>query len=142
MAAQPITFPYPSNNSCTVNIDFEGNEYLLRWDGDWRNLPDLTEFLVNKASATPIPHSPSIHVLWTTSQVLTHGADSHIRALDSCSDGFPICKVAIDDRQRRLLEEEFVLLRRPSSDGVPVVRTHSEPLADAHGSVLGSEWSA
>jgi hypothetical protein len=34
MPAQPIIFSYPADKSCTVNIDFKGNKYLLRWDGD------------------------------------------------------------------------------------------------------------
>ena len=134
MLARVITFPYPTNKSCTVNIDFKGQEYVLLWAGDWRKLPDLTLFPhVEGASVTLIPHSSRVHELWMRSRVLTYGADSHIRTLDSCIDDFPICKVAIDERQRRLLQEEFLMIRHLSSNGVPVVRTHQEPLIDEQG---------
>jgi hypothetical protein len=134
MSAQPITFPYPTDKSCTVNVDFKGNEYFLRWDGDWKKLPDLTRFpRVDDASVSLIPHSSDVHKLWATSQLLKYGADSHITALDSCTDGFPICKVAINDRQRCLLREEFAIVQHLSSNKVPVVRTHREPLVDEQG---------
>jgi serine/threonine protein kinase len=134
MPARPITFTYPSEKSCAINIDFEGHEYILIWDGDWRKLPDLTHFpCVEGASVTLIPHSSTVRELWTRSQVLTYGADSHIRTLHSCRDDFPICKVAINGRQRSLLQEEFSILCHLSSIGVPVVRTHREPLTDEEG---------
>ncbi|KFZ02471.1 hypothetical protein V500_00183 [Pseudogymnoascus sp. VKM F-4518 (FW-2643)] len=134
MSPQPITFPYPIDKSSAVNVDFKGDEYLLRWDGDWKKLPDLTRFpSVDDAFVSLIPHSSNVHKLWTTSRLLKYGADSHIRALDYCTDGFPICKVAINDRQRRLLREEFAIVRHLSSNEVPVVRTHREPLVDEQG---------
>jgi predicted Ser/Thr protein kinase len=134
MSANLITFVYPIEKSCAINIDFEGHEYLLRWDGDWRKLPSLESFpVVNDAAVTLIPHSPSVHDIWSRSQVLTYGADSHVRILNSCTDGFPICKIAIDDRQRRLIQEEFSILRELSSHDVPAVRVHEEPLQDDEG---------
>ncbi|OBT74538.1 hypothetical protein VF21_07535 [Pseudogymnoascus sp. 05NY08] len=134
MPAQPITHAYPINNSPVVNIDFNGEEYLLRWDGDWRKTPDLTSFpIVNNATVTLIPHSERVRELWATSQVLAYGADSHIRILDSYADEFSVCKVAIDDRQRRLLQDEFSILQHLSSKDIPVVRVHQEPLTDEQG---------
>ncbi|KFY25146.1 hypothetical protein V493_04810 [Pseudogymnoascus sp. VKM F-4281 (FW-2241)] len=134
MPPQPITFTYPIEKSSAININFNGFEYLLRWDGDWRKLPDLTSFpLVNNASVTLIPHTERVNELWATSEVLTYGADSHIRILDSCADAFSVCKVAINNRQRRLLREEFSVIRHLSSKDVPVVCVHEEPLTDEHG---------
>ena len=134
MSAQPITFPYPTENSCTVNIDFEGNEYLLRWDGDWRQLPELTHFpTVTNATITPVLHSSSVDDIWRRSQVLKFGADAHLRVLSSCTDEFPVCKIALDARQRRLVQDEFSILRDLSSRGVPIVRTHQQPLNDEKG---------
>lgn len=134
MPAQPITPPYSVGKSLAINIDFKGNEYLLRWDGDWRITPDLTLFpLVDDASVTLIPHSKRINELWATSEVLAYGADSHIRVLDSCGDEFSVCKVAINDRQRRLLQEEFSILQHLSSKDIPVVRVQQEPLTDEQG---------
>ncbi|OBT87950.1 hypothetical protein VE02_04530 [Pseudogymnoascus sp. 03VT05] len=131
---RPITPAYPIDKSPAVNIDFKGDEYLLRWDGDWRKTPDLTSFpLVNNATVTLIPHSERVKDLWATSQVLEYGADSHIRILDSCADEFSVCKVAIDDRQRRLLKDEFSILQHLSSKDIPVVRVHQEPLTDEQG---------
>ncbi|KFY15429.1 hypothetical protein V492_01990 [Pseudogymnoascus sp. VKM F-4246] len=134
MPAQPITVPYPVEKSCAINIDFNGDEYVLRWDGDWRMTPDLTSFpLVDNSSVTLIPHSERVKELWGKSQVLTYGADGHIRILDSCEDEFSVCKVAINDCQRQLLQEELCLLQHLSSKNIPVVRVHQEPLADEKG---------
>lgn len=134
MSAQPITTPYPIDKSHAVHIDFNGDEYLLRWDGDWRETPDLTSFPhVDNATVTRIPHSERVKELWATTQVLAYGADSHIRILDSCADEFSVCKVAINDRQRRLLEDEFSILQFFSSKSIPVVRVHHEPLTDEQG---------
>jgi len=120
---------------CVSNIDFKGNEYLLRLEGDWKKLPDLTQFplVEDHVSVIPIPHSQCVHELWTSSQVLKYGADAHIRVLNSCSDEFHICKVAINDCQKRILREEFSIIRSLSSNGVPVVGTHHEPLSDEQG---------
>lgn len=134
MPAQPITCPFPIDKASAINIDFNGDEYLLCWDGDWREIPDLTSFpLVDNASVTLISHTERVKELWATSQVLAFGADSHTRALDSCGDEFSVCKVAINDRQRQLLQEEFSILRDLSSKDIPVVRVHQEPLADEYG---------
>jgi serine/threonine protein kinase len=134
MPAQPITPPYPIDKSSAVNIDFNGDEYLLRWDGDCRETPDLTYFPhVDNATVTLIPQSERVKVSWATSQVLAYGADSHIRILDSCGDKFSVCKVAINDRQRQLLQGEFSILQHLSSKDLPVVRIHQEPLADEQG---------
>lgn len=134
MLAQPITFTYPKDNTCTVHIDFKGNEYLIQWNGDWRQLPDLTHFpLVTDATITRLEHSPSVSGIWATSEVLKFGADAHVRALSSCKDGFPICKVAIDTRQRLLLRDEFSILSHLVSQDAPVVRIYPQPLIDEDG---------
>lgn len=134
MPAQPITPPYPIEKSSAVNIDFNGDEYLLRWDGDWRESPDLTSFPhVDNATVTLVPHTERVKELWATSQVLAYGADSHIRILDSCGDEFSVCKVAINDRQRQLLQGEFSILQHLSFKDLPVVRIHQEPLTDEQG---------
>jgi tRNA A-37 threonylcarbamoyl transferase component Bud32 len=46
---------------------------------------------------------------------------------------FPVCKVAINTRQKRLLRDEFLILRLLSTHDLPVVRTYSEALADEEG---------
>jgi hypothetical protein len=106
MPGQPITPPYSKDGTWTVHIDFEGNEYLLQWDGDWGQLQDLAQFpLVPNATVTPVMHSSSISDIWATSEVLNFGEDAHVRVLRSCTDGFPICKVAVNDHQRRLIRD-------------------------------------
>lgn len=65
--------------------------------------------------------------------MLEYGADSHIRVLDSCGDAFSVCKVAIDDRQSRLLQEEFSTPQHLSFKDIPVVRVQQEPLTDEQG---------
>jgi serine/threonine protein kinase len=82
---------------------------------------------------TIVTHSDSVHELWATSRLLKFGADSHVRIFNCCTDEFPVCKVAIDDRQRRLLQEEFSILQHLSSEDIPVVRIHQEPLSDEQG---------
>src|SRR5271167_3606434 len=108
MTARIISFPYPVDNSCVVHVDFRREEYLLQWVGDWRNPPSLQNFpWVRNASVTPIPHSTRVQTWWTRSQPLNFGADSQIRILDYCVDDFPVCKLAIKDSQRRLIQDEF-----------------------------------
>ena len=45
----------------------------------------------------------------------------------------PHLQVALDACQRRLLQDEFSILRRLSLHGRPVVRTHQQPLVDEDG---------
>lgn len=134
MSAKPITFTYPRDDHCTINIDFNGNEYLLQWRGPWQEPPSLAGFpTVTDATVIPIPHSPSVNDIWSRSEVLKFGADAHIRRLNFCEDEYPICKVAIDNRQRRLLVDEFNILRHLATYNAPAVRTHPQPLVDEHG---------
>ncbi|PVH74055.1 hypothetical protein DL98DRAFT_468493 [Cadophora sp. DSE1049] len=134
MSARQITFTYPRDNRCTVNLDFDRREYRLQWDGDWRQLPDLTQFpSIPNGTVNAIAHSPKVDEIWAVSEVLNFGADAHLRELRPGKDEFPVCKVAIDARQRRLLSNEFSILRMLSAHDVPVVRTHSEPLVDEEG---------
>lgn len=132
----PITDVFPFDRKCALHVDYHGDEYRVCWTGDWRRRPDLSEFpRVKTATITKIPHSPAVDVLWTSSQVVAHGADVHIRELRNCTDGFPICKVAIDTRQRRLLQYEFRILRFLSTSDLdyPVPKTDPEPLGDDDG---------
>jgi serine/threonine protein kinase len=62
-----------------------------------------------------------------------YSANSHIRQLHQCSDAFFICKIAIDAPQRRLLQDEFLILRRLSNSPAPIVRIHLEPLENENG---------
>ncbi|KAI5465151.1 hypothetical protein BGZ63DRAFT_402043 [Mariannaea sp. PMI_226] len=136
MLPQPITDVYPFDKQCAFNVDYDGQEYLVCWSGDWRSQPNLSLFPhIEGAVSSPIPHSSQVNKLWTTSRVVGHGADSHIRELNNCMDSFPICKVAINERQRDLLREEFSLLRHLSTMplSLPIVRTHPEPLQDKQG---------
>lgn len=49
-------------------------------------------------------------------------------------DSFPICKVAVDARQRRLIQGEFDLLRSLSvENAAPVVSVDPHPLVDEDG---------
>jgi serine/threonine protein kinase len=48
-------------------------------------------------------------------------------------DELPICKVALDARQRCLLRDEFSILRHLASHNTPAVRTHPQPLTDENG---------
>lgn len=134
MPAQPITFTYPKDNFCTINIDFEGHEYLLQWTGVWQQPPSLAHFpTVFDATVTPVPHSTSVDEIWSNSKLLKFGADAHIRLLNACTDEYYICKIAIDVRQRRLLQDEFHILRHLATHNAPVVRTHPQPLVDECG---------
>lgn len=132
----PITFVYPFYGQCALNVDHHGREYRVCWSGDWRKPPDLSAFpRVDNATSSSIPHSPGVNELWAASRVLKHGADSHIRVLSNCTDDFPICKVAINDRQRRLVQEEVSILRFLSarSPGIPVAQIHPRLLEDDDG---------
>jgi len=134
MLAKQITFPYPRNGCCAINIDFQGTEYIIEWNGNWREIPDLTTFpLVENATITLVPHTSSVDEIWTNSSVLNFGGDSHLRSLHSCPDEFSVCKVAINDRQRTLIRDEFLILQQLQSQDAPVVRTYRKPLIDEHG---------
>ena len=134
MSVRQITFPYRRDNRCTVNLDFDGREYLLQWDGDWQRIPDLTQFpSVPNGTVTGIAHSPKVDEIWMTSDVLKFGADAHLRESRTVEDNFPVCKVAINAHQRCLLRDEFFILRFLSTHGLPVVRSCSEPLVDEEG---------
>ncbi|KAH9898987.1 hypothetical protein F4778DRAFT_181093 [Xylariomycetidae sp. FL2044] len=101
---------------------------------DWRRLPDMSAFpSLQDATASLLEFGPEISKVLNASQVLSHGSDSHIRKLAQCSDEFPICKIAIDDRQRRLLQDEFSILQRLSNTPASVVSVHPEPLRDENG---------
>jgi predicted Ser/Thr protein kinase len=104
------------------------------WIGDWRKPPNFEDFSeLKNVTVTPISHSTSVKEIWSRSQVLTYGADSHIRTLKDNVDGYPICKIAIDGRQRSLIADEFSMLKEVLADGGPVVRVHSDPLQDDDG---------
>ncbi|POR38498.1 Uncharacterized protein TPAR_01302 [Tolypocladium paradoxum] len=66
---------------------------------------------------------------------VNHGADSHIRELRNCMDDFPICKLAINDRQKRLLRDKVYILRFLSAldSDIAVPRTDPCPLQDNEG---------
>ncbi|KAH6881140.1 kinase-like domain-containing protein [Thelonectria olida] len=136
MLPQPITDVYPFDKQCAFNVDYEGQEYRVCWSGDWRRQPNLSSFpRVDGVALSPIPHSSEVDELWTASRVVGHGSDSHLRELNNCTDGFPICKVAINERQKRLLQEEFSLLRHLSTLhlSLPIVRICLEPFQDEQG---------
>jgi hypothetical protein len=61
---------------------------------------------------------------------------SQIRILDHCVDDIPACKLAINDSQRRLIQDEFSILQRLSVNKAPVIRTCNELLRDEQG-ILG-----
>ena len=130
-----ITDIYKFQGMYAKNLDFECQEYRVCWQGDWQNPPDLTDFpTVPNATITTIPHSYQADEVWINSTVLRYGSDSHIRLLNSTEDEqFPICKVAIDDHQRRLIKDEYAILCDLGSRGAPVVRVHSQPLTDESG---------
>lgn len=101
-------------------------------------MPGLGSFPeVLGANVTHIPHSPEVDELWAKSRVLRYGADFHIRLLEQGSPGaeeqFPVGKLAVNDRQRQFIRDEFEILRELSSGGTPVVRVHPEPFADDKG---------
>ncbi|KAL6409827.1 hypothetical protein AUP68_06225 [Ilyonectria robusta] len=136
MSPQPITDVYPFNKQCALNVDYQGQEYRVCWLGDWRKPPDLSSFpSLDGATASHIPHGSQVNELWSASQVIGYGSDFHIRELSNCTDGFPICKVAINERQRRLIQDEFLLLQYFSTLqlNLPVVRICSKPLQDEQG---------
>ncbi|KAH6713540.1 hypothetical protein BKA61DRAFT_674158 [Leptodontidium sp. MPI-SDFR-AT-0119] len=114
MSARQLTFTYPRDNRCT--------------------LPDLTQFpSVSNGTVNTVAHSSEVEKIWKASYVLGFGADAHLRELRNGNDEFPVCKVAINARQRRLLQDEFLLLRVLSAHDLPVVRTYTEPLVDEEG---------
>lgn len=134
IAPRLITDVFPHDGKCAVHLDHQGQEYRLCWSGDWRKLPDLSTFPeVVDATVSRIPHGPAMTRLWSTSRVITHGFDAHIRELvDTCEDDFPICKVAIDARQQSSISEEFRMLRllATSAPNFPIPRTHQSPLRE------------
>jgi hypothetical protein len=137
--ATVITEIYYHKRQCAVNVDFRRREFRVCWPGNWVDLPDLTDFPrraeEDGAVVEPVAHSRAVDNLWATSDVLAFGANSHIRLLDQCSDGLPVCKVACDDRQKAILKAEFAVLQhlgrtRPDAQ---VVRTHPGPFEDEDG---------
>ncbi|KAK3938106.1 hypothetical protein QBC46DRAFT_318334 [Diplogelasinospora grovesii] len=134
-----VTDIYKFEGMYAMNVDFQRQEYRVCWDGDWRKPPRLGAFpRVDGAIITLVPHSHGVEQLWIRSQVLHYGADSHIRLLDhsdksQSEEQFPVCKVAVDNRQRQLIEFEFAILRYLRSKAVPVARVHPDPLADENG---------
>ena len=117
-----------------MNIDNDKKEYRISWSGDWRQPPDLRSFPQVEASVTPILHSQEVEGLWAKSYVLKYGADSHIRILENDDGGaFPVIKCGTDNRQRRLIRDEFSILLYLASHDCPVVRVHPEPLTDDAG---------
>ncbi|KAK5992345.1 hypothetical protein PT974_05749 [Cladobotryum mycophilum] len=136
MSPQTLTDVYPFDGMCAINIDHQSQEYRVCWTGDKRKPPNLSSFPeLDGATATRIPHSAAVDGLWTRSKVMSHGYDSHIRELVDCDDEFPICKVAINSRQRRLVEDEFRLLRHLSTLelSIPIAKTSIEALEDDGG---------
>ncbi|KAF1952056.1 hypothetical protein CC80DRAFT_453112 [Byssothecium circinans] len=133
MLSKSISFAYRFEDRYAMNIEHEGHEYRVCWSGNWRDTPDLSYFPQVDASVTPIPHSREVEELWAKSHVVTCGADSHIRILYDKEDAFPVLKVGMDDRQRRLIRDEFSILCYLASHGCPVVRVHPEPLVDDEG---------
>ncbi|KAK8121328.1 serine/threonine kinase family protein [Apiospora kogelbergensis] len=133
MEPAPITFVYPFNGQCALNFDYDGKEYRVCWAGDWRRPPDLSRFPhTTNFNVRELPHSEDEKEVWASSKVIAYGADSHVREfLDPCD--FPLCKIAIDHRQRQLLQKEFDILCHLSSCGAPVVHTCTEPLLDENG---------
>lgn len=130
---RPITNVFPHEGSCALHVDRQGREYRICWSGDWRKPPDLSSFpAVTDATVTEIPHGPAAKQLWSSSHVISHGSDAHIREMNSCQDGFPICKVAIDARQRASVSEEFQLMRFPETNApdIPIPRVHTSPLRE------------
>lgn len=139
MHAQRITDVYPFQGRCAFNVDFQHKEFRVCWTGSWLKPPSLDEFpsLAEQTGATveQISHSSAVDAIWSRSRAIAHGANSHIRLLADSLDDFPICKVAIDNRQRQMIADEFSLLRHLATR-VPkarVVRTLSEPLQDEDG---------
>ncbi|KAH6866164.1 hypothetical protein B0T10DRAFT_502789 [Thelonectria olida] len=138
-SAQRITDVYPFGGKCAINVDFQQKEFRVCWSGNWLEPPDLADFpssaVVSGASIEQIPHSQAVEAVWLASRALKYGADSHIRLLEHCRDNFPICKVAIDERQRQLVSEEFTLLQYLSTQSptARIVRTLPKPLQDQDG---------
>ncbi|KAI9809843.1 MAG: hypothetical protein M1825_000276 [Sarcosagium campestre] len=133
MDIQAITCTYHIGGSPAMNIDVNGKEYLVQWSKSIKS-PDLSRFpQVEDAIITAIPHSAGVQKLWSESKVLKYGGDGHIRVLESCKDDFPICKVAIDERQRYLLRGEFSMVQNLASKDLPIVRIHADPLVDEEG---------
>jgi hypothetical protein len=133
MAVSPITCTYPFNGRCAINVDHEGQEYRVCWDGDWRSPPDLSHFPEVDATVTHIPHSKEVGLVWSKTRVLKYGGDSHIRILHGRKDEYPVCKVASNDRKRQLIQDEFSIICNLAASHCPVVRIHTEPLADEQG---------
>jgi hypothetical protein len=133
MAVSPITCTYPFDGRCAMNVDHEGQEYRVCWDGDWRSPPDFSNFPDVDAAVTHIPHSKEVGLVWSKTRVLKYGGDSHIRILHGKKDEYPVCKVAINDRKRRLIQDEFSILCNLAANHCPVVRIQTEPLADEQG---------
>lgn len=53
--------------------------------------------------------------------MVKYGADARLRVFHSCTDEFPICKVALNTYQRQLLQDKSFMPRRLSSQDVLVV---------------------
>ncbi|KAJ4306279.1 hypothetical protein N0V88_001078 [Collariella sp. IMI 366227] len=144
----------PSHWRFLMHLVVEGHTVRPRAGrhSDHHDLPNLAAFpKVPKATVTHVPHSPEVDAIWARSKVISHGTDGHIRQLipltpEDVDEGqpfklpvvndieeYPLVKIAFDDRQRRIIKNEFEILRELNSKGAPVVRVHPEPLVDADG---------
>lgn len=137
--ANRITDVYPFSGQCAFNVDFQHKEFRVSWTGSWLQPPSVAEFpsSAEKFGATieQIHHSPVVDSIWLRSQAISHGANSHIRLLNDSKDPFPICKVAINERQRQMIGEEFAILQllAKRAPNARIVRTPPEALQDEHG---------
>lgn len=138
-SAQPITDVYPFQGKCAFNVDFQHKEFRVCWSGNWLQPPSLADFprSAERVGATieQIPHSPAVDTIWSCSRAIGHGANSHIRLFEDSANDFPICKVAINKQQRRMIADEFSLLQHLTTRApkARIVRTLPEPLQDQDG---------
>ncbi|RMJ00527.1 hypothetical protein CDV36_015920 [Fusarium kuroshium] len=136
-SAQPITDVYPFQGICAFNVDFQHKEFRVCWSGNWLEPPSLADFprSLDGATIEEILHNPDVDRIWSCTRAIGHGANSHIRLFEDSADDFPICKVAINEQQRRMIADEFSLLRclATRAPKARIVQTLPEPLKDQVG---------
>ncbi|KAL1843256.1 hypothetical protein VTJ49DRAFT_2587 [Mycothermus thermophilus] len=125
-----------------IMVDYHRRPFSVTWKGTWKQLPDLSTFPVVDPNVIvqvlPVPLSPALEAIWSTSKLLGFGAAACVRVSDDQDARFPIVKLAHPDEENlKLIENEFKILKDLQTLDVPVPEISTEPIVDDEGKVCG-----
>ena len=138
MCPETISLPYSTDGKITVDLEYDSKQYRILWTGRSDCPPDLSRFPIVDSSVTvvPVAHSPEVESVWKQSQLTIYASDAMIRKLnDPTLNSCTICKVAVNDRQRRFIAHEFKILSDLASKDATlrIPKIDPKPLADKDG---------